>query len=306
MRAGAYIAAVALGLIFAATWSATALADNCFAPDVGAASPDRGGHYKWALARNTSELESNLGKKIGLLFACAAQTDQQLEDTFADLSLVIARNVPDASCFGGDTGVVNTDRSFHRAWAARKSRDQMAQNAKWKALAALKCLDRTKQTDFFADVSVVLAAASAPPEPTGFTVCNKTGQQLSVAYASVTHGVASQITATIWGWYSVSDGQCTVLNRYSDPMPNTMHWYVYARSGTGTWSGRGRSSAEYSSYNLRDDMGYTWNVSMDLCTPDTPDGAPSFDDLSKSCSRIPFFMVDPRSGGTSYTYTFTP
>lgn len=137
-----------------------AQAGNCFAPDQGAASLDRAVHSNWARVHGASEIKSNLDNKIRRLFACPTRTPDQLADSFADLSLVIAHYVTNAACFNGDAGVVSTDRMLHRNWAILRDRKSMAQNARWKASAAFNCLDGAGQLEYFADMSLVLASGT--------------------------------------------------------------------------------------------------------------------------------------------------
>jgi hypothetical protein len=135
---------------------------NCYWPDVNAASPNWNVHYDWALTRGAPELKSNLGRKLGQLFDCVARNAGQLADTFADLSLVVARYVPNVSCFNGDYGVVSSDWSLHRRWAGQRNRDGMRQGTESKIVGAVDCLDRSKHSDYFADLSLIMGRAGHP------------------------------------------------------------------------------------------------------------------------------------------------
>ena len=131
--------------------------NDCFAKDPGAGSTNRETHYSWAEDQTAGRLESNLDSKLDLLFQCKTISTRSLSERFADVSVIIARYVPDASCFGGDAGVVNNSSSDHKAWGLRQGADGMRTNLEWKIASALKCLDRSRQASFYADVSVALA-----------------------------------------------------------------------------------------------------------------------------------------------------
>jgi len=146
----------------AAAAAVQARKQNCYWPDVNAASSDRNVHYGWARTREAPELKSNLGRKLGQLFDCVARNAGQLADTFAELSLVVARYVPNVSCFKGDYGVISNDWSLHRRWASQRNRDGMRQGAESKMLAAVDCLDRSRHSDYFADLSLIMGRAGRP------------------------------------------------------------------------------------------------------------------------------------------------
>lgn len=136
-------------------------ATDCFARDTRARAQDRQSHYDWAKAQNPATLESDLKNKIDLLFQCSSMDAEALSSTFANISVIIARYVPDANCFGGDAGVASTDWSGHKSWGLSKGVDVMRDNLQWKIALALKCMDRSKQISFYADVSVPIAGASS-------------------------------------------------------------------------------------------------------------------------------------------------
>lgn len=137
--------------------NANVTSTDCFAKDPGAGSTNRATHYSWAKDQTASRLEGNLNSKLDLLFQCKTISTRSLSERFADVSVIIARYVPDASCFGGDAGVVNTSSSDHKAWGLSQGADGMRTNLEWKIASALKCLDRSRQASFYADVSVALA-----------------------------------------------------------------------------------------------------------------------------------------------------
>lgn len=134
---------------------------NCFAPDEGAASTNRNGHYNWANQRDLAAIKVGLASKLRAFFRCNAKSESALANAFADMSLVVAKYVHNAACFGGDQGAVSTDWSGHHAWAMRRNREGMLQGAQWKMVVAFDCLVRAQQIDYYADISVVLAAAGA-------------------------------------------------------------------------------------------------------------------------------------------------
>ena len=127
----------------------------CFPNDSGMASTNRDDHYNWAQQHDPAEVEANLKDKINLLFSCPSVSDDQLTSAFADYSIVIAKYVQDVGCFGGDSGVTNTDWSAHKQWAREKDRAALLNNLQWKMGTAFKCLSRAGQSSLFADSSVV-------------------------------------------------------------------------------------------------------------------------------------------------------
>lgn len=135
---------------------------NCFGTDGGAASTDWQVHHDWAGKQDLERLRSALDAKLVMLFQCSSRTDEQLFDTFADISVTIARYVPDAGCFDGDAGVVTTDRLGHRNWAKERGRNGALSALQSKALAALNCLNGSKLQSYYADVSVLIAGGGAP------------------------------------------------------------------------------------------------------------------------------------------------
>ena len=137
---------------------------NCFASDPGMGSTNREGHYNWAQGQDASRLEANLKSKINLLYNCPSLSDDGFANAFADFSVIISQNAPNAACFGNDRGVISTDRNGHYQWARTKSRQQLFQNLQWKMIAAFKCLDSAKQKTFFADISVPIAKTSPASE----------------------------------------------------------------------------------------------------------------------------------------------
>lgn len=136
-------------------------AADCFAGDPKAGSTDRESHYSWAKGQNAATLEGNLKHKVDLLFQCSSMDGEKLANAFADISVIVARYVPGANCFGGDAGVTSTDWSGHKTWGLSKGVDVMRENLHRKIASALKCTKRTKQSSFFADLSIPIAAASS-------------------------------------------------------------------------------------------------------------------------------------------------
>lgn len=131
---------------------------TCFAEDPGAGSTDREANYGWAQRQNAAMLEANLKNKAALLFRCPSMNVDRLSSAFASVSVIIAKYVPDAKCFGGDAGVVGANWSNHKSWGMSKGVDIMVNNLQWKMAAAMKCMDRSHQLSFFADVSVAIAS----------------------------------------------------------------------------------------------------------------------------------------------------
>jgi hypothetical protein len=131
-------------------------------------STNRKGHYDWSQTQNANQLEANLKSKIDLLYNCTSLSDDGFRNAFADISVIIAKQIPDSNCFGNDRGVINTDRNAHFQWARAKSRQQLYQNLQWKMVAGFRCLDSWGQKTFFADTSVSIAktAPTLPDKPT--------------------------------------------------------------------------------------------------------------------------------------------
>jgi Caspase domain len=132
----------------------------CFSSDPAAGSVDRNNHYQWAQNQTLAKLKSAVQQKLDLIFHCSAVSDEQTFDLFAAISVLIARYVPDASCFNGDQGVVSADPTGHRDWARERGRNVALDNLKSKAATALGCLNGAKRASFYADVSVVAAGGA--------------------------------------------------------------------------------------------------------------------------------------------------
>src|SRR5262249_38365786 len=134
---------------------------DCFGPEhQPAASTDWNSHYNWAKTHDAERLKSTLEMKLVLLFQCRARTDAQLAEQFGDISVVVARYVPNAACFNGDAGVVGTDASAHTKWARQRGRTVVLDNLKSKVLAAVDCVESSKRAAYFADVSVLVAGGA--------------------------------------------------------------------------------------------------------------------------------------------------
>ena len=132
---------------------------QCFTRDQAVGSTDRQAHYNWATKRDAATLEAHLKDKIALLFDCPSMDAERLSSAFATISVIVARSVPDANCFGGDAGVVATDLAGHKAWGLGRGAAVMRDNLQWKTVTALNCLSRSQQAAFYADVSVAVASA---------------------------------------------------------------------------------------------------------------------------------------------------
>ena len=139
--------------------TSTSGASSCFPGEPGVANTTRSVHYDWAKQQSSGVLDSNLQNKLGLLFRCASISDEKLANAFANISVVVAKDVPNANCFNGDRGVISTDAPAHYNWARSKSREQMLNNLQGKVSSALRCLDRSAQLDLFADISVIIATS---------------------------------------------------------------------------------------------------------------------------------------------------
>lgn len=129
----------------------------CFNVDPGIGNPSRDDHYRWAQQRDSNVLMNNLGWKIGILFNCSSVSGDQLAKGFGEMSGIIGDYVSNPACFNNDQSVTGRDRSAHERWARTKTREQVRDNLQWKAVAAMKCLNRDQQVAFFADESAALA-----------------------------------------------------------------------------------------------------------------------------------------------------
>jgi len=159
----------ALALAASLFLSPAAAAASCFGNDVGAGSTERADHLSWASAREAAEVSANLAGKVDALMTCA-RDDNALRAIFADLSVVVALQNLDASCFGGDAGVLIRERQPHLDWAMGQGHTAIADNLRWKIGSAMECVDRPGQDNLFADLSVTIAVAaaglaSAPADP---------------------------------------------------------------------------------------------------------------------------------------------
>lgn len=130
---------------------------SCFANDPGAGSTDRAAHARWAETRNASQLAENLKAKLHEIYGCAAMNDQQLARLFGEISVTVARYVPDATCFGGDSGAIGTDADTHRRWAIQAGRQKSLENLNSKVARVFGCLKRSQHSQYFADVSLAIA-----------------------------------------------------------------------------------------------------------------------------------------------------
>jgi hypothetical protein len=129
----------------------------CFNVDPGIGNTSRDDHYRWAQQQDATKLTNNLAWKIGILFNCSSVSDDQLAKGFGEMSGIIGDYVSNPACFNNDQSVTGRDRSAHERWARTKTREQVRDNLQWKAVAAMKCLNRDQQVAFFADQSAALA-----------------------------------------------------------------------------------------------------------------------------------------------------
>lgn len=129
----------------------------CFNVDPGIGNPSRDDHYRWAQQRDSNVLMNNLAWKIGIIFNCSSVNGDELARGFGAMSGIIGDYVSNPACFNNDVAVTGRDRSAHEQWARAKSREQVRDNLQWKAVAAMKCLNRDYQVAFFADESAALA-----------------------------------------------------------------------------------------------------------------------------------------------------
>ena len=129
----------------------------CFAVDAGIGNTNRDDHFRWAQQVDSTKLMNNLAWKIGIVFNCSSVSGDQVAKGFGQMSGIIGDYVSNPACFNNDEAVTGRDRSAHERWARSRTREQVRDNLQWKAVAAMKCLNRDNQVAFFADESAVLA-----------------------------------------------------------------------------------------------------------------------------------------------------
>ncbi len=167
-----------------------------------------------------------------MVYNCDAVSGDQAARAFGEISSLIARRAPDARCFNGDQGAINSDAAGHEQWARTKSRAVVRDNLAWKAAAAIRCLDAgNNRLDFFATASATLARVPGGATPASAGNCNsgqyslagvpptRTGGQITVNWtAPANHperdwiaifpdGVTPQEAAN-WGYKYVGPGAC--------------------------------------------------------------------------------------------------
>lgn len=206
---------------------------GCFANDQGMASTNRDDHFNWAQQQDAAHLQANLQSKINLLFNCSAVTDDQLSSAFADDSVIIAKYVQDSACFGGDSGVIDTDWSSQKAWARTKSRSELLSNLQWKMAAAFKCLNRTGQLNLFADSSVTTAKAPRAGSGTGSgTGGGTTGSGGRGASPGGTSGSSANWSGT---WKNVNGTSTLTVSGNGTALTASEIWNNGERHGQVTW-----------------------------------------------------------------------
>jgi len=148
--------------------TAAARPSGAAAPNVGKASVCLTGKYAvsasltpqgyldFGVQNDTATLQTHLAEKIRMLYGCRYITPDQVSSLFADLSVLIARKVPVARCFGGDSGATGTDRNAHKRWAEQHA---SLDNLLGKIASALVCMNRTDQASFFSDASITIAGS---------------------------------------------------------------------------------------------------------------------------------------------------
>ena len=132
----------------------------CFV-NPGAASRNRASHLQWASGQNAAKVMSNLMQKTDAAAECLASAPDAWIHLFGEVSVIVARAVPDARCFDGDTGAINRNLGDHMNFArnGRNNPAKIVNNLKWKIAAAMACLDKPRSDALFADISVVLATS---------------------------------------------------------------------------------------------------------------------------------------------------
>jgi hypothetical protein len=226
----------------------------CFASDPGAGNESKTAHYQWAQGKSADTLANNLAGKIAMVYNCDVVSGDQAARAFGEISSLIARRAPDARCFGGDQGAIDTSAAAHEGWARTKSRTQVRDNLAWKAGAAIRCLDvGDNRQDFFAEASAMIARVPGGATPGSAGNCNsgqyslagvpptRTGGQITVNWtAPANHserdwiaifpeGVTPNEGANV-GWQWVPKGPCgyVLLNA---PGPGRYNIWLLADGG---------------------------------------------------------------------------
>jgi len=143
--------------------SSTVVQIECF-NEADAVSSDRNLHRNWAEKQNTDGLKSKIKSKLEQLFRCSGLNDDDLFKDFAAFSIVISESGSKDSCYGGDSGVLNKNWSFHYEWAKGQSKSAVLANLLSKSLATFDCLDREKQVSYYTALSLKLAAMVPIPQ----------------------------------------------------------------------------------------------------------------------------------------------
>jgi len=133
---------------------------DCFRSDLGVASTDWKSHRDWAQNQNSEKLNLALDEKLATLFRCRSRTDEQLFDTFADISMVFPRYFQNVVCFNGDAGVISINRASHRSYASSRGRSAALARLQYKVVAGLNCLEGAKRFSYYADISVLVAGGA--------------------------------------------------------------------------------------------------------------------------------------------------
>jgi hypothetical protein len=242
------LALIGIGVCsFVRTESATVIgshavlqASPCFAVDPGMASIMRNDHLGWAQQQDSGRLAANLDYKIALVFDCGSVTGDMLARSFGTMSTIVAAYAPNPACFNNDSGMTNRDALAHENWARFKTRSEVKDNLRWKAAAAFRCLDRSGQIGFFADMSVAVAkvptdnvgpASSGNCRAEAYSISGvppaRPGQQVSVHYTAPSNHSASD-----WiGIFRSGDG--TPLS--SARVPDKCGYVVLVAPGAGEY-----------------------------------------------------------------------
>lgn len=222
--------------------------EDCFASDPGAGNTNKTDHANWARRQSLDTLISNLWAKIVMVYGCTVVSGDQAAKAFGEISSLIARRAPDARCFNGDRGIINTDATVHENWARTKTRKEVRDNLGAKAVAALKCLNEgNNRIDFFAEASAMLARVPGGATAASSGNCNsetyslagidppRAGQQFTVNWtAPRNHSLKDWIgiyragdpiaSTNITAWQYVPTGPCGYLVFHALPVGE---YYVY-------------------------------------------------------------------------------
>jgi len=131
----------------------------CIPGDPSAFLMDAGAHFNYAAGNAPATFENNLLTKIRAMYACKYMSQDQATSLYARISVLIAEVEPNAQCFGGDTGAVNTNFNVQKAaWAGNNA--GRINNLLWKVEQVFRCVTiRNNLNTFYSAASLAIATS---------------------------------------------------------------------------------------------------------------------------------------------------